>query len=213
MQRSKLESLEDQEIIELDVVSMETPEFPSEASDFPIEDGTAITDHISLRPIVVLLNGVVAGEGAADKIATIRRWRNDRHRLRYVGRNIFGNYVITSLRTEHDARVGDGFRFRLELVQVRIVKPAIVEIVKVDPVKIVPTAVDPTPSPPPAGTQATSTQVKKEDDKGRDTTREIDRDLTYAPSSPALEHQSSSYWWKHPGEREPKYEWKGPGER
>jgi len=131
--RAKLESLEDREIIELDVVSGETPEFPNEVSDFPIEDGAVITDHISLRPIAVPISGVVAGEGAADKIATLRRWRNDRHRLRYVGRNIFGNYVITSLRTEHDAGVGDGFRFRLELVQVRIARPAVVDIVAVDP--------------------------------------------------------------------------------
>jgi len=160
--RAKLKSLEDQETIELDVVEEERPEFNSEVSDHPIEDGASVTDHVSLRPISVPMNGVVAGEGAADKIATLRRWRNEKHRLRYVGRNIFKNYVVSEFNSEHDAGVGDGFRFRLELQQVRIVKPAVVELVNPDPVTEGPEIEE-----SPAGTQATATQTKETEDKGR----------------------------------------------
>ena len=166
MARAKLKSLEDQETIELDVVAEESPEFNTEVSDHPIEDGASVTDHVSLRPISFPISGVVAGEGAADKIATLRRWRNERHRLKYTGRNIFKNYVISALQTEHDAGVGDGFRFRIELQQVRIVKPATVELVTIDPVKVEPTVADPAPSPPPAGDKDTDNDTSPEKDKG-----------------------------------------------
>jgi len=157
MGRAKLKSLEDGEQIELDVVTEERPEFNTDVSDHPIEDGASVTDHVSLRPISVPISGIVAGEGAADKIATLRRWRNERHRLKFTGRNIFKNYAISALQTEHDAGVGDGFRFRLELQQVRIVKPAVVELVTTDPVAEEPTA----------GVQATTTQAKETENKGR----------------------------------------------
>ena len=162
MSRAKLKSLEDQESIELDVVIEERPEFNTEVSDHPIEDGASVSDHVALRPVTIPMNGVVAGEGAAEKIAALRRWRNERHRLRYTGRNIFKNYVISELSSEHDAEVGDGFRFRRVLQEVRIVKPALVEIVKPDPVEE-----DPEVEESPAGTQATATQTKETEDKGR----------------------------------------------
>ena len=162
MGRAKLKSLEDGEQIELDVVTEERPEFDTDVSDHPIEDGASVTDHVSLRPIAFPISGVVAGEGAGDKIGALRRWRNERHRLKYTGRNIFKNYVISALQTEHDAGVGDGFRFRIELQQVRIVKPAVVELVTTDPV-----AEEPAEEAPPAGKQATTTQVKDTENKGR----------------------------------------------
>ena len=162
MGRARLISLTDEEEITLDVVIEERPEFNNEVSDHPLEDGLSVSDHVALRPISVPMNGVVAGEGAADKIATLRRWRNERHRLRFVGRNIFRNYVIGELQTEHDVSVRDGFRFRLVLQEVRIVKPAVVELVKPDPV-----SEEPAEPSPPAQSQATSTQTKQTDNKGR----------------------------------------------
>jgi len=189
MSRAKLQSLTDDEEITLDVVIDEGPEFNSEVSDHPIEDGASVSDHVSLRPISVPMNGVIAGDEAADKIATLRRWRNERHRLRFVGRNIFRNYVISELQTEHDVSVRDGFRFRLVLQEVKIVKPAVAEIVSVDPVQAEPTAEEPDPSPPPAGRQATSTQAKEQEDKGRDTARDMARELTHTPALDALEKQ------------------------
>ena len=64
MARAKLKSLEDQESIELDVVIDERPEYNTEVSEHPIEDGASVSDHVALRPIQIAMNGVVAGEGA-----------------------------------------------------------------------------------------------------------------------------------------------------
>jgi len=196
MGRAKLKSLEDGEQIELDVVTEERPEFNTDVSDHPIEDGASVSDHVALRPISVPMNGVIAGQGAGDKIATLRRWRNERHRLKFTGRNIFKNYVIQEFSSEHDAGVGDGFRFRLVLQQVQIVKPALVEVTSVDPVGVEPTEADPTPSLP-AGKQATTTQVKEEENKGRDTAREVARELTHTPIQDYLDNQVSR-WDGHP---------------
>lgn len=151
-----LKSLNDGGQIEITVLE-ELPEFNNDVTDHPVEDGSSVSDHAALRPGEIPLSGVVAGEDAPGKIATLRRWRTERHLLKYTGRNILTNYVIQEFRTEHDAAVRDGFRFRLVLKQVRIVKPAIVELVRVDPVVAAPVA----------GAQAVSAQVKPEEPKGR----------------------------------------------
>ena len=197
MARAKLKSLEDQESIELDVVIDERPEYNTEVSEHPIEDGASVSDHVALRPIQIAMNGVVAGEGAGEKIGRLRRWRNDRHRLRYSGRNIFKNYVISEFSSEHDARVGDGFRFRMVLQQVRIVKPSIVEITAVDPVQNEPTEAEPSPSPPPAGNNATTSQTKETEDKGRSTAQQFARGLTDTPVQDYLDSQVTR-WDGHP---------------
>ena len=151
-----LKSINDGGQIEITVLE-ELLEFNNDVTDHPVEDGSSISDHAALRPGEIPLSGVVAGEDAPGKIATLRRWRTERHLLKYTGRNILTNYVIQECRTEHDVTVRDGFRFRLVLKQVRIVKPAVVELVKSDPVVAAPVA----------GAQAVSTQVKPEEPKGR----------------------------------------------
>ena len=166
MGRARLKSLKDGEEITLDVVELENPDMINDVSDHPLEDGRSVSDHVSLRPNVFPINGVVAGEEAAQKIATLRRWRNERHRLKYTGRNIFKGYVISEFRTEHDVRVRDGFRFRMTLQEVRITSPELVELVTIDPAKVEPTAADPAPSPPPAGDKDTDSDVSPEKDKG-----------------------------------------------
>jgi len=179
MGKAKLKSLESQEIVEFDVVTEERPEMNTEVSEHPIEDGASVSDHVALRPISISMNGVVAGEGAGDKIGKLRSWRNDRHRLRYTGRNIFKNYVISEMQTEHDARVGDGFRFRLVLQQVRTVKPSLVEITNADPAPA---------ETPVANKQATTTAVKQVEDKGR-----AQFDNTGHPALGQVEQQADRY--------------------
>jgi len=150
-----LKSLKDGEEVTI-TVQEELPEFNNDVTDHPVEDGSSISEHVSIRPGELPLSGVVAGEDAAKKLETLRRWRRERHLLRYTGRNIFANYVISELRSEHDVTVRDGFRFRMVLREIRIVRPAVVELVKPDPV-----------SPPVAKAKATSTQIKPVENKGR----------------------------------------------
>jgi len=133
-ERARLISLEDATVVELDVVRDERPEYNTTVTDYPVEEGASVSDHITLQPISATLTGVVAGAGATDKIATLKRFRNDRHRLRYVGRNILTNFVISEFLTEHDVSVGDGFGFRLGLQQVRVARPSMVEIIVPDPI-------------------------------------------------------------------------------
>lgn len=149
---AKIISLKDGEMVEITAIE-EVPEFNNDVTDHPVEDGSSVSDHIARRPGEFPISGVVAGDSAPSILATLRRWRNERHLMRYVGRNILDNYVIRELRTEHDVSVRDGFRFRLMLKEVRVVKPAIVELVKQDPATVSPSR--------------TTTQAKPVEDKGR----------------------------------------------
>ncbi len=147
-----LRSLKDGAQIEITAVE-ETPSCESDVTSHPVEDGSSVSDHVSLRPAELVIHGVVV-ENAAGALAQIQRWRDERHLMSFAGRHAVSNYVISEVRAEHDASIYDGFKITLALKEVRIVKPAIVQLVKPDPVT------------PTAKAQATTTQAKPVTNKG-----------------------------------------------
>lgn len=106
--------------VELSVVTNETPTFPNEITDKPVEKGQNVADHISNQPITLTVDGVVIGADAADKLQKLRTYRNEGALLQYVGRNILGNCVIQELQTSHDSSIRDGFKFTLRLREIRL---------------------------------------------------------------------------------------------
>ncbi len=119
--------------VAFDVVEPEDTSWPAMATQYPVEDGRNISDHVHLQPITVELTGIITGEDASTKIAMLRKWRNNRWRVRYEGRNIFGKYIITGLDTVHSYRVRQGFSFSITLTEVRITAPQVVETKGDDP--------------------------------------------------------------------------------
>lgn len=147
--------------IEFGVVSEERPDFVSDVTEHPIEDGRLIADHTTLRPVNLAIDGVVAGPGTAGILDAIRSWREDRLLVTYSGRGIYRDFIIKEFRPTEDAEVGDGFRFTMTLREVRIVSPATILRVKRDPAL-----------PDIVTDQQTATQVKPVTDKGRQQPKE-----------------------------------------
>ncbi len=131
MSRAKLAS--SQGTVEFGVVSEERPDYVADITEYPIEGGNQISDHAALRPATLAIDGVVAGSSAAEVLATVRSWQENRLLVTYSGRGTYRDFVIKEFRPTEDVEVGDGFRFAMALQEVRIVSPATILRVKRDP--------------------------------------------------------------------------------
>jgi hypothetical protein len=131
MSRAKLTS--SQGTVEFGVVSEERSDYVADITEYPIEGGNQISDHATLRPVTLAIDGVVAGPSAAGVLATVRSWQENRLLVSYSGRGTYRDFVIKEFRPTEDVEVGDGFRFAMTLQEVRIVSPATILRVKRDP--------------------------------------------------------------------------------
>lgn len=114
--------------VEFNTVTEEAPEYFNQITSHAVESGQDVADHVKLMPNVLPINGVVAGDDAAQKLQTLKQFRQNAELLQYIGRNAFSNVVIESLTTRHTARVRNGFEFDLTLRQVRIARAREVQI-------------------------------------------------------------------------------------
>jgi len=172
---ARLRSLEDGQVLWIDAALSLRWERNNDVTDHPVEDGSSVSDHVSNRPGIYNIDGIISTPGILGKMRLLEQWRDERHRLQYIGRNFINNYVIRELTMEHDHRLRDSFRIRAILQEVRIASPELVELVKVDPVVEESEEEESSPSPSPSPTappapareKATSTQTKETTNKGR----------------------------------------------
>ncbi len=139
------------QVVELDVVENESPEWTGQISEWPVE-GQTIVDHVRKYPLSFPLSGMISGSEAPGKLETLRGWWRSSALLKYVGRNVARNLVITDLNSTHDVRIRDGFRFRLTLSEVTFAQARLVDLTAPDPAGV------------PVGVGA---QAKDVTDKGR----------------------------------------------
>lgn len=102
---------------ETGVVITETVQRRSKVTSNPIEDGADINDHVVNDPITLTITGItINGDGQA---AILRRMREEKDVLEYVGRNRVSNCVITDLKTDTKAgnKTGAGFTLQLQVVK------------------------------------------------------------------------------------------------
>lgn len=102
-----------------------------EGTTHPVEKGNELTDHIRRTPVVLSLTGKIGnhkkGKGivkAADILSNIEKLKNSGSLVTYIGRNALYNLQIRSFSTSHPNTVWGGCEFDMELVEVKIAKPA-----------------------------------------------------------------------------------------
>jgi len=137
--------------VELNVVESEKPDYSNDITDNPVESGVAVSDHVRPKPLSFTISGTVAGADAGAKVETLRQYSVTGQLLRYVGRNIFENMVIETLSTTHDVEVKKGFKFEIDLKQVRIAEKREIQYTGTDPV----TGADISPAVTPKGNKGT----------------------------------------------------------
>lgn len=111
----------------LDAVVDESPSMNADVTSKPIEKGQDISDHMKQKPFTVRLSGHMVDD-AANKLAILKSYQKDATLLKYTGRNIFENLVLTSLNTKHPATNAKGFDYDITLEHVSIAKPKTFEV-------------------------------------------------------------------------------------
>lgn len=123
----------------LDASLSEDHSFTSRVSQFPIESGATISDHIFNEPAQVTLTGIVSnspilGEGsviepnrAESAFATLMNIRLRRQPVTIVtGLNVYFNMVMTSLQVPRTAY--DALEFTASFTQITLVSTTRVEV-------------------------------------------------------------------------------------
>lgn len=110
----------------------ETRNYTNEVTQHPVESGSDIVDHIKNQLRTYSIEGVVGDneDPATKHLELVRIWGR-RQIVSYQGRNNLPQCVITSLTTTADASSQKGFRFSMEIMEVKIAKPSTVGLLPV----------------------------------------------------------------------------------
>lgn len=103
-----------------------------EVSSFPTEANNVISDNAEKKPTKLFISGIITGNDAAEKLNTLRRYKNEARIDSYVGRNLFSNCLITSMKTSHIIKNGFSFQITFQRVDLAVLETSEVdfEIVK-----------------------------------------------------------------------------------
>ena len=93
----------------------------------PVEKGLPITDNVREQPKSLSISGKIVAVGkktAETIISEIEKLRTGGSLIKYVGRNVVGNFMIQTFDTSHTNTVWGGAEFSMQLVEIRVVKSA-----------------------------------------------------------------------------------------
>jgi len=114
--------------IELDVTMRENHNYSSRVTNYPIEDGSTLSDHIINEPTTLNLEGIVTDSPLAifptfNRSVKAFNQLVDLHRKRVVikvvsGIKVYEKMVITSLDVPREVLTGQSLRFNIQLQEV-----------------------------------------------------------------------------------------------
>lgn len=131
--------------IELDAKLAESHNLTSKVTSFPVEDGANITDHISLDPEVVTIEGFISDtpvrylsgvrslisgskptQTAFDQLMTLREQKIPFNVL--TGFKLYTDMFFTNLTIPHNQSTGQALRFTAELKKIHFSKSKSVKV-------------------------------------------------------------------------------------
>ena len=101
--------------------------YSSTIPQHPVEKGLPITDNVRNEPITLSISGKIVDTSqykAATILSKLQALRKGGSLIKYIGRNVMGNFMIKSLDTSHPNTNWGGADFDMELVEVKIAKSA-----------------------------------------------------------------------------------------
>lgn len=122
--------------LEIDIVSSEVIELPSETTDNPIESGSEITDHIINRPILLRMVCQIGGSNLtnwADRkiegYEALKKLRDDKLPVTVVsGLETFTNMLINNISIDRNLQNASVLQFQIEFKQAKIVSSQRVDV-------------------------------------------------------------------------------------
>lgn len=122
--------------LQIDIVSSEVIELPSETTDNPIESGAEVTDHIINRPIMLRMVCQIGGStllNFADRklegYEALKKLRDDKQPITVVsGLETFSNMLINNISIDRNLQNASVLQFQIEFKQAKIVSSQRVDV-------------------------------------------------------------------------------------
>ena len=122
--------------LQIDIVSSEVIELPSETTDNPIESGSEVTDHIINKPIMLRMICQIGGStllNFADRklegYEALKKLRDDKQPVTVVsGLETFSNMLINNISIDRNLQNASVLQFQIEFKQAKIVSSQRVEV-------------------------------------------------------------------------------------
>ena len=122
--------------LEIDIVSSEVIELPSETTDNPIESGSEVTDHIINKPILLRMVCQIGGSNLTNwtdrKIEgyeALKKLRDDKQPVTVVsGLETFTNMLINNISIDRNLQNASVLQFQIEFKQAKIVSSQRVDV-------------------------------------------------------------------------------------
>lgn len=93
-------------------------------SEHPVEKGVNITDNVKREAVVIKIKGEIVGANAAATLSAITTLHQKGKYVKYIGRNVINNAIISSFNTSHPNTIHGGCSFDMEIKEIRIAKSA-----------------------------------------------------------------------------------------
>ena len=120
--------------LEIDVVFEEQPDFDSDVTQYPIETGESISDHVILNPIKLTMRGFISQtpirildtntilgndlvQTAFDKLLEIRDSKDVVDVV--TGLKVYSDMIMNRLSFPRDRQTGQSLNFRAEFIQIK----------------------------------------------------------------------------------------------
>ena len=122
--------------LQIDIVSSEVIELPSETTDNPIESGAEITDHIINRPILLRMVCQIGGSNLTnwtdrklEGYEALKKLRDDKLPVTVVsGLETFTNMLINNINIDRNLQNASVLQFQIEFKQAKIVSSQRVDV-------------------------------------------------------------------------------------
>lgn len=99
-------------------IQSEQVNMTAKVTQYPVEDGSTISDHVVNDPVKFSISGVLVG--GDSELNTLKRMREGRDLITYAGRQRFGNLVISSLSYTAKSDNAKGYDIKIQFQQVTI---------------------------------------------------------------------------------------------
>lgn len=122
--------------LQIDIVSSEVIELPSETTDNPIESGSEVTDHIINRPIMLRMVCQIGGstllnftDRKLEGYEALKKLRDDKQPVTVVsGLETFSNMLINNISIDRNLQNASVLQFQIEFKQAKIVSSQRVDV-------------------------------------------------------------------------------------
>ncbi len=123
-------------LIQLDASIDETHKFESLVPEYPVEDGTVISDTVINRPDALDIRGVVAATNADDAFKSLLTIRDSKQVITVItSAKVYSNMIMKSLTVPRNKSTGDSLIFTASFQEVKFA-----DIITIDVVTAIPAA-------------------------------------------------------------------------